>query len=228
MSATIVDMYNPNSKKRVNPLLVIIIVGIIAGLLFYLSSEQTGTKLESSSQTAIAPTALVYDEPTATTDSNLAIATETFQPIEIVHEEDEARILIPAAGVSAPIIRVFLSEGNWDISSLGNNVGHLQGTSWLDEPGNIVLSGHVELSSGDKGVFASLNQLQLGDVIILQHNDIDVQYVINDIRNVDPTDLTPLYPTSTNQITLITCDDYNFISDSYDQRVIVVAEKGQS
>lgn len=221
-------MYNPYARRRVHPLIIIIIIGAVGGLIFFVVDQQRANTTEVSLQATTVPTNIASVMATPSAETVQMPATPTIQPLEVVHEENDSRILIPAAGVSAPIIRVFISEGNWDITNLGDNVGHLQGTAWLDEPGNIVLSGHVELSSGGKGVFASLLELKMGDIVIIEHHDTSTQYVVNDIRKVQPNDLTPLYPTSSDQITLITCDDYNFISDSYEQRVIVVAEKRQT
>jgi len=137
----------------------------------------------------------------------------------------DARILIPSAGVNTPIIRVYLDGVSWDVSNLGQNVGHLQGTVWMGEPGNIVLSGHVEMRDGRKGIFANLGDLVTGDVVILERDEVEQRYLVSEIRNVAPDDLTPLYPTTTERLTLITCDDYNFLSDSYEERTIVVAER---
>ena len=49
------------------------------------------------------------------------------------------RILIPSVGVSASIVEVYLDGVSWDVSHLGNNVGHLKGTAWLPATGNVVL-----------------------------------------------------------------------------------------
>jgi len=45
------------------------------------------------------------------------------------------------------------------------------------------------------------------------------------VRQVEPDDLTPLYPSTTEQLTLITCGSYNFFSDEYEIRTVVVAER---
>jgi LPXTG-site transpeptidase (sortase) family protein len=126
--------------------------------------------------------------------------------------------------VSASIVQVYLDGKSWDVSHLGNNVGHLKGTAWLPATGNVVLLGHVELSDGGKGIFASLKDMHPEDVIIVQTANGEFRYAVSSIYTTDPTDLKPIYPQQTNILTLITCDDYDFVTDTYRQRTIVVAE----
>ena len=109
------------------------------------------------------------------------------------------------------------------VSNLGTSIGHLQGTSWLGEDGNVVLSGHVEMSDGRTGVFATLEQINLGDEVVIVENETTYTYLVNDLRKVEPTDLSVVYPTGGDQLTLITCSDYDFLGDNYDTRFVVVA-----
>jgi LPXTG-site transpeptidase (sortase) family protein len=138
----------------------------------------------------------------------------------------KAQIQIPAAGINSPIIEVYLDGVSWDVTELGTSVGHLEGTAWLSpQPGNIVLSGHVELRDGRKGVFARIGELGAGDIIILRNDNETRRYSVYDIRNVEPTDLTPVYPTTDDRLTLITCDNFDFFQNSYQERTIVVAQR---
>lgn len=134
-------------------------------------------------------------------------------------------ISIPALGVYAPIIEVFLDGTSWDVTRLGTDVGHLQGTAWLDEPGNIVLSGHVELRDGRQGAFRELESLEVGDYISVMYRDTARSYEVVEHYDVEPTDLEPLYPSDSDQLTLITCGEYDFFSGSYLKRVVIVAER---
>jgi LPXTG-site transpeptidase (sortase) family protein len=137
----------------------------------------------------------------------------------------QAVIMIPSAAVSARVIPVYLVGTTWDVTRLGDHVGHLQGTGWFDRPGNVVLSGHVERSDGRRGVFAALKLLQPGDTVIVEFEGQSIYYVVQETRNVEPDDLTPLYPTPSSRLTLITCDEYDFVSNSYRERTVVVAER---
>jgi LPXTG-site transpeptidase (sortase) family protein len=132
---------------------------------------------------------------------------------------------IPELGVYSPIIEVFLDGVSWDVTRLGIDVGHLQGTAWLDEPGNIVLSGHVELSDGRKGAFRDLEQISIGRRVSVVYAGQTRHYEVVEQYEVDPTDLTPLYPSDGDRLTLITCGEYDFFSNTYLKRIVVVADR---
>jgi hypothetical protein len=66
-------------------------------------------------------------------------------------------IAFPGASISAPIVPAGRVQGTWETRHLGESVGHLVGTSWLNGAGgNIVLAGHVESATGAPGPFAHL------------------------------------------------------------------------
>mgnify|MGYP002336116202 CR=1 FL=1 len=127
--------------------------------------------------------------------------------------------------MTAPVIEVYLDGESWDVKSLGQNAGHLQGTAWFGETGNIVLAGHVELPDGRAGIFADIDEMNLGDPVIMRLNEAQRRYSITSIRKVAPDDLSVFYPTEDDQLTLITCDAYDFLQNSYQERLVVVAER---
>jgi LPXTG-site transpeptidase (sortase) family protein len=133
-------------------------------------------------------------------------------------------LFIPSAGIYAPVVQAYLDGTSWDVTRLGENVGHLQGTSWIDGPGNVVLSGHVELADGRQGVFSNLDELQINDIIVVVTGENERRYVITQIDSTTPDDLGPIKPTVEDRLTLITCGNYDFFQDAYLERLIVVAE----
>jgi sortase (surface protein transpeptidase) len=50
---------------------------------------------------------------------------------------------------------------------------------------------------------------------------------VTEAYEVEVTDMAPVYPTTTDRITLITCDtgSYNASTGNYNKRLIVVAER---
>jgi LPXTG-site transpeptidase (sortase) family protein len=158
-------------------------------------------------------------------------ASATPEPVEATAESTSARatttLYIPSAGIFASVVEVFLDGTSWDIRNLGINVGHLQGTAWLDTPGNIVLSGHVEMADGRLGVFATIEELADGDLVVIYHGTEERQYGVREVTRVAPDDLTVLYPTQAEQLTLITCDAYDFFQNAYLERVVVIADRLQ-
>lgn len=142
-----------------------------------------------------------------------------------------ATISIPSINVQAPVLEIYVrafADGSvtWDTNGLQNNVGHLEGTSWFGEAGNTVLAGHSELAARQPSVFVSLNQVKTGDVIVIDENGSQKQYAVTSVSQVDTTDLAPVYPTSDERLTLITCDTTSFTgNDIYTKRLIVVAQR---
>ena len=214
-------MYRRRSNTSFRSLFTLIILGMVGGIAFLVYDN---LRIPSAPSTPTPPPVVieVTDSPTqavaqAPTDIPLPTPTTTPAP-------ESLSLLIPSLAVSAPIIDVYLVEGTWDVSVLGANVGHLQGTARVGEVGNVVLSGHVELRDGTKGVFGFLDQANIGDRIIVRRGVTQYQYVVTDIYITTPDDLTPVYPTINPRLTLITCGNYDFFSNQYLERTIVVAE----
>jgi len=139
---------------------------------------------------------------------------------------------IPALNISTPIVEIKIKqfpngELTWDTQNLGMNVGHLEGTAWVDAPGNIVLGAHSELAKRQEGIFYNLDQLALGDEIQLIQGTETREYLVTQAYEVEITDMAPVYPTTTDRITLITCDtgSYDPATGKYNKRLIVVAER---
>jgi LPXTG-site transpeptidase (sortase) family protein len=193
----------------------IILMGIIIGMGFLLFDRWRTPPAVPQPTPTRAPPATV--EP--------ALLSAPLSPAPTAPPIQEARVLIPTAGVNALVVSVYLDSESWDVSQLGGNAGHLQGTAWFDAPGNIALAGHAEMADGSAGIFARLEQLRLGDPIILTLGDREQRYSVTDVRRTAPDDLTPLYPTTSDQVTLITCDGYNFLQNVYQERIVVVAER---
>lgn len=202
----------------------LIILGVFGGLLFLVFNAIQSRLVSDGAQVVEQPIPTLAATPAAALPTASAPMVPTL-PASYGAIEN-ASLFIPSAGILAPVIRVYLDGTSWDVDELGMNIGHLQGTNWIDDGGgNIVLSGHVEMRDGRQGIFANLNQLNLQDRIVLRQDDTEWTYAVTEIRNVQPDDLTPLYPTLSDQLTLITCDSYDFFSNTYRERVVIVAER---
>ncbi|RMG82355.1 MAG: sortase [Chloroflexi bacterium] len=211
------------TRRRRISFVRLVIIGVVAGLGFIIFDalrNQAPSAEPSSPPTATAPVATVapVDDITLPTATPAEAALDLSRPIP-----GQTTIFIPSLGIYQPVVETYLDGVSWDVSQLGNNVGHLEGTAWFNRPGNIALSGHVELADGRRGVFADLDNVKIGDIIELQQGDEVRRYAVAEVSTVSPDDLTPLYPSDIEMLTLITCGGYDFLSDSYQHRVVVVA-----
>jgi LPXTG-site transpeptidase (sortase) family protein len=132
---------------------------------------------------------------------------------------------IPRIGVHADITTFPLGATTWEISPWERNAGQLAHLGWIDSSINTVIAAHSEYPSGEAGIFSELDTLRAGDVIFVRDNDLQRAYIVNEIQLVDYRDLTPLYPTTDNRLTLITCSIPSYVAaqNLYYERVIVVA-----
>lgn len=205
---------------------LLIFFAVIAGMVFYYfdnrNPENTVQPVETSVAIATEDASIVTAQatiaPTATRATRFTSSTRQELP-------GNTSIFIPTAGVWSNVIQAYLDNGNWDISNLRSNAGHLEGTAWVDQPGNTVISGHVELANGRSGVFGALEDIVVGDVITVISEGLEYNYVVIETYHTVPTDLAPLRPTTDSRLTLITCNSYDIVTNAYRERLIVVAER---
>lgn len=189
-------------------LIVLVLVGW--RLSHFIFDMDRGTPV-STGQLRPAPTALSRRDvlPTPTPDFTIPARLITF----------------PGASMSAPIIPAGRVGGTWETRHLGDAVGHLVGTSWLDGPGsNIVLAGHVENYLGAPGPFAHLFEAKEGDLVILREGATESHYRVTAIRQADPYDVSYVAQNGNPRLTLITCTDWDYEQNTYLGRLIVIAE----
>jgi len=213
----------PSNRGKSNSFIMrLIVLGVVLGAGFLVVQrfrhppEQQPTPSFAPLPT-LTPSVIPTDIPTA-----VPIPTNTAYP--------RANINAPTVGINADIVDVYLDGQSWDVTQLGNNVGHLQGTGWFGKTGNIGLAGHVELADGREGVFRNIEKMAKGDPITLSLGDLKQQYKVTQVKRTNPTDLTILEASEVDTITLITCDigAYNLLQNAYLDRIVVVAERVQS
>lgn len=136
---------------------------------------------------------------------------------------------IPAIGLGmdggVPIVHLNYKDGTlesgWNLKMLGGYIGELEGGAYLPYAGNSVLTGHYY----SQGVFVNLVNLRPEDEIIVFGNDgMKYTYSVTNSYWTEPNNVYQLFqPNGERSLTLVTCDDYNFISDEYQKRYIVQA-----
>jgi sortase A len=119
---------------------------------------------------------------------------------------------IPRLGVSATVM-----SGD-DEEVLAAAAGHLPDTPRPWEAGNSAIAAHRD------GLFRPLKRIRRGDVIRLRTSRGDLEYRVDELRIVMPTDLSVLEPRESDSITLITCYPFNYVGAA-PKRFIVHAER---
>ncbi|MEP7286039.1 MAG: sortase [Chloroflexota bacterium] len=174
----------------------------------------------SPAQSMITPTAQTADSSVATKTPIPATAVAA-APIIYKVSIDKTNL------VTSIIDLYFGNDDGWDVSRLSQFAGHLQGTPNVGQGGNFVLAGHVEMKDGSPGPFANLNSLKPGDLILILSNDpqhpVVMRYGVIDIRSVSPDALSEIRNHGYEELTLITCQDWNDTTHLYQKRLIVHA-----
>src|SRR5882672_2673263 len=118
---------------------------------------------------------------------------------------------IPSIKLAVPVY-----EGTGE-SILDRGAGRIEGTSQLDQEGNIGIAAHRD------GFFHGLKDLNVGDEMTLQTRLADRHYRVTSLLITSPTDVSVIAPTATPVVTLVTCYPFYFVG-SAPQRFIVRAE----
>lgn len=132
-------------------------------------------------------------------------------PIPTPGPRQASRIVIPAINVDAPVV-----EGDgWEELKMGT--GHRIGSANPGERGNMVISGHNDVYGE---IFRHLEDLNIGDEVIVYAGDSPYHYVVVAKMVVGPTEVSLLEATPNSALTLITCHPY--MIDTH--RLVIIAE----
>lgn len=134
---------------------------------------------------------------------------------------------LPRLELSWSIQTIPITAGVWDVSDLGEQVGHLAGTGRTPADEHpIVLVGHMTfplLNQLEQGAFAQLDQLLLGDALTYQFEGVAYTYEVTQVGRVSPAEVSRLLEGDGTTLLLVTCTDWNFFTYSYENRLVVQA-----
>jgi len=157
----------------------------------------------------------------------LAVSQASTGLIASLPDRPATRIVIPAIDVDAPVVVIPIRNGTWDVEQITHEVGHLQGTASPGDSSNVVMAGHITLTTGGYGPFRGLAQLQPGDEVLVYVGDQEVYvYKVDSVKTVEATDVEVTYPTTEPILTLITCVNWDPVRGRYSDRLVVVARLG--
>lgn len=124
-----------------------------------------------------------------------------------------ARIMASKIGLDAIVVEL---SGLDDSENLKRGPGHIPGTAYPGQPGNMVISGHRTTYGAP---FRHIERLVSGDDILIMTADNQYTYEVYDQRIVSPGDLTVLEQGGEPKLTLTACHPWY----SAAQRIVVIA-----
>lgn len=141
-----------------------------------------------------------------------------------VSNSNDFTLSIPKLNLQMPIIGVPLTTNGWDVTWLGDMAGYLEGTAFPTWAGNTAITAHVWNADNTPGPFIELNTLQHGDQFSIYAYGQIYTYEVWESLLVQPNDLDIIFSHSDyDQVTLITCKDYDASSGEYSRRLAVRA-----
>jgi len=103
-------------------------------------------------------------------------------------------------GASAPVLSVAL--------------GHIPGTSFPGEPGNIGVAGHRD------SLFRGLRNVAKNDEIVFETPGATYAYRVESTQIVQPEDVGVLNPGPTRELTLVTCYPFNYVGAAPERFIV--------
>ncbi|MCB0035629.1 MAG: class F sortase, partial [Anaerolineales bacterium] len=137
------------------------------------------------------------------------------------------RLDIPRLDIAHTIVTVPIQAGEWDVSSLGEQVGWLEGTGRVPATaGAPVLVGHMTYPDAnllEQGAFAYLQEIRLGDEVVYEVEGERYVYEVVAVGRIAPADVSALFAADGETLFLLTCTDWNNESRVYENRLLVRA-----
>jgi sortase A len=118
------------------------------------------------------------------------------------------RISIPRLGVSIVVL-----EGD-DGFTLRRGVGHIPGTAWPGQAGNLAIAGHRNT------FFSGLRDIRKNDVIRVTASRGFYIYTVESIRVVGPEHIEVLDATERPTLTLVTCFPFSYIGPAPNRFIV--------
>lgn len=131
--------------------------------------------------------------------------------IAVAVGEEVGEVYFPVLEVGMPVFHGVSED------ELAKGVGHVPGSGFPGEGGNIVLSGHRDT------VFRRLGELEAGNKIVVAYGDGLYTYKIARIRIVDKEDTSVVVSRPREMLTITTCYPFRFIG-SAPERYVLEAE----
>ncbi|MFS0636812.1 class D sortase [Mesobacillus foraminis] len=199
--------------------ITLMVVGIFIGGISYVNWQTGRSSAEDMSEQEVSE--LQIEENLPEKDS-----TEIIEEPKKLREPEQAPI--PSTEVSHPLGEkiAFLKVPKlrqkysvyWgaeeDVLKKGVGMFVSELTTVPGDGGHTVLSGHRDT------VFYRLDELKEGDILVVEYEDKNYSYKINNIFITDPDDRTVIVKKSSPTLTLTTCYPFNYIGDAPERYII--------
>ncbi len=149
---------------------------------------------------------------------NTTQAKKQIPPLSMEIAPPDDRVIIPRISQNVPIVQIStdaLIRKDWKAlenqvqDALRFGVVHYPGTAYPGEKGNVVVTGHSSYFPWDPGrfkdVFALLHQVNVGDQVVVYHNQKKYVYQVYSKKVVKPSEIEVLTQSGETRLTLITC-----------------------
>jgi LPXTG-site transpeptidase (sortase) family protein len=134
------------------------------------------------------------------------------------------RIVIPVMMLDTVVKYVPFDGVTWMIAGLKQEVAWMGNTSWPGLGGNTGLAGHVTVAGMGDGPFRHLDELPVGELVLLYTENNVYTYKVRESKVTDDGDMTVVSPTNNAQVSLITCVEWDEDSHTYLKRLVVYAD----
>jgi sortase A len=188
-------------KRKIIGIVFIVFGLAIIGTAFfmrYTASKAQNAMLEAFENTIEEVDKTIGDEPS--TEGNSAEAAEASPNAKPPAEEITGAIGIMK--IPKIDLKVAVGEGI-DDKTLRYAVGHFNGTAMPGEKGNFSVAGHRSYTYSQ--YFNRLDEVKIGDEIIVKTKKGEFTYKVNETKVVEPTEVSVLDKTEDATITLVTC-----------------------
>jgi hypothetical protein len=236
---------------------VLVIAAVLAGCGNKETGEAAQTAPPPSPSFPASPMRLPSDQPTVQPTPTLFVFGPLVDPdldLKAGPVEVPLELQIPSLKVYAPVLGVGLNSENVMDSPkgpIGDPVWHTafwyRGGGIPGDIGTATIAGHVNDPLGRPEIFAHLEDLQPGDLIIvhLKNTTIDIRFIVNQIKvysvqqSSDPAVLTQIFgagpvlgtgpqpaPDGLSHLTLITCAG-DIVKGKFDHHTVVYATRSK-
>ncbi len=142
-----------------------------------------------------------------------ALISQREQPKKVYVAQDPSSISIPSVRINVKVDEGGIASGNWILSS--DKALYLPTSGKIGEGYNTIIYAH-----DTNNLFGPLLWVKKGDLILLtDRKGKEFKYKIFSTEEVDPKDLSKLYSTEKNIVTLFTCDGW------FDEKRLLVKAK---